>query len=392
MSLPAAHVAVGMGVPFLAGLARFLTTKRLTVRLLFVTVTFMMFCALWAVIPDIPQMLPKELQYWESKIMHSGYADIFFFHGFLDEHNSEDRGLVEGATAIYLMFFLMLFAAAKTVRDNQKKIDSLRGNSSSTITLDSVEKMSHKDMVDIHCHILPGVDDGPDVIDESLAMCRRFHELGVVHVVATPHLPWREKYEIDKIIAAHNLLKETLIKENIELELSLGADIRISWDLIERLKNGSLLTLAKSRYFLLELDDFTVPPGLEDFIKRCNKEGFYPVLTHPERNVLFCSDYERIRKIAELPVLIQISSCSLVGSLGAAAKRAAMDWLKLDLVDVMASDAHAVNMRLEEFNKGLFAAQKIIDRKRLEDLVINTPSAIVQNKEIEAIKRNIKST
>jgi len=148
-----------------------------------------------------------------------------------------------------------------------------------------------------------------------------------------------------------------------------------------------VLTLAGSRVFLLGLDELTNPPGLDDFIKMCNKEGFYPVLTHPERNILLRRDYERLKKLAQLPMLIQISSCSLVGSMGPVAKRAALDWLKLGLVDIIASDAHAVNMRLEEFKKGLYAVRKIVEPQQLKRLIITTPRAIVENKPIGEIKR-----
>ena len=381
MSLPAMHTAIGMGFPFLAGLVRFLKTKRVTSRALLVLVFAMIFCGLWAEVPDMPKFFSHE---WSPH--NSNYVNLFFFHGLLDKYQAEDRGLLEGGIAIFSMFFLILFVSSKSVMDNQKRIESLKKASLPESALGSYGGIDYKDIVDIHCHVLPQVDDGPESIEESIKMCKRAIELGVVHIVATPHLPWKEDYATDKIIASYNLLKEALEKENFPLKLSLGADIRISWDLVDRLKNLSLLTLADSRYFLLELDDFTVPDGLENFIIKCNSAGFYPVISHPERNIIFQSDLSRLKKIAQLHALIQVSSCSLVGTSGKKTKMTAFEFLKAGLVDIIASDAHSYNVRLEEFKLGLDVASSIIGRDKVINMIKTIPNLVVNNAEIERIK------
>jgi len=392
MSLPVMHTAVGVGTAFLAGLLIFLKKKRLTANTLILVSFLMIIFGIWAEVPDIPRFFPPPYNDWLQKIHHNHshpyyyYLDIFFFHASLDAWMAEDRGELAGFFILFGVFSSLFAAASYSVMKNEKELESLRKTGSQGISLKE-KVFDFKDMVDTHCHVLPGVDDGPQSLEESIKMCRRALELGVVHIIATPHLPWQEKYEIDKIKIAYSSLKEALAKENLPLELSLGSDIRIAWDLIEKLKRSAVLTIAGSRYFLLELDDLTIPPGLDDFIKMCNKEGFYPVLTHPERNILLRRDYERLKKLAQLPMLIQISSCSLVGSMGPVAKRAALDWLKLGLVDIIASDAHAVNMRLEEFKKGLYAVRKIVEPQQLKRLIITTPRAIVENKPIGEIKR-----
>lgn len=386
MALPVMHTAVGVSVAFLIGLAVFLRKKKLTANALILVCLLMIIFGIWSEVPDIPRYFPQH-KYLERQIHHSSYLNIFFFHGLLDTWR-EDRGEIAGSLILFSVFWCLFSAASYSVMKNERELKDLRKTGGHGILLQEKD-FDFKNMVDIHCHVLPGVDDGPDSIEDSLLMCKRAVELGIIHIVATPHLPWQEKYGTDKITAAYELLKERLREENLPLKLSLGADIRISWDLIERLKNLSVFTVAGSRYFLLELDDLTVPPGLEDFIVRCNKEGFCPVLTHPERNVLFYSDYEKLNKLAKLPMLIQIGSCSLVGTMGNNAKRAACDWLKLGLVDIIASDAHAVNLRLEEFKKGLSAAQKLIGSRQLEKLVVTNPWAVVRNEAIEIIKQKI---
>jgi protein-tyrosine phosphatase len=388
MALPVMHTAVGVAFAFLAGLVIFLKKKKLTANTLILTGLLMVIFGIWAEVPDIPRFFPR-YERLERKLHKSSQVNIFFFHGLLDTLR-EDRGELAGSFILFSIFFSLFAAAGHSVLKNEKELNSLKNNQEPEVSF-SEKDFVFKDIVDIHCHVLAGVDDGPDTIEDSLAMCKRAVELGVAHIVATPHLPWQEKYEINKIIAAYDLLKGKLKEENIALELSLGADIRIDWDLLERLKNSSVFTVAKSRYFLLELDNLTIPPGLEDFITRCNKEGFYPVLTHPERNILFCVDYERINKLSKLPLLIQVSSCSLTGSMGTAAKKAAFDWLKAGLVDLLASDAHAVNVRLEEFRKGLAIALKAVGPKKLERMIVTVPAAIVHNQPIEQLKQNTKS-
>ncbi len=382
MSLPAMHTAVGMSAPFLAGAAGYLKAKRVTAKALLVLVFAMIFCGLWAEVPDFPKVLSREWSAHDPR-----YVNIFFFHGFLDAHQTEDRGLAEGFLAISTMFFLILFACRKSVLDNAKKIDLLGSAVAREANPPAVPKhIDYKDIVDIHCHLLPGVDDGPASVEEAIKMCRRVVELGVCHTVATPHMPWRGSYPTERIVESYNLLKKELEKEEIALRLSLGADIRIMWDLVERLKNSSVFTLARSRYFLLELDDFTVPEQLEGFMQKCNSAGFYPVLSHPERNTVFQSDITRLKDIARLPALIQVSASSLVGSEGEKARRTAVELLKAEIVHVLASDAHSVNMRLEEFRKGLIAAQDVVGPEKVRAMVVKAPGMVVHDEDIEKIK------
>jgi len=387
MSLPAMHTAVGMSVPFLGGLAGFFRSKRVTARALLILVFAMIFCGLWAEVPDIPKFLSHG---W---IPHDPeHVNIFFFHGLLDKHQTEDRGLAEGFLAILTIFFCILFACSKTVLDNERKIAHLKSRALSKVKPLAIPKdVYYKDIVDIHCHVLPGVDDGPETIEESVAMCRRALELGISHTVATPHLPWRGNYDTGKITASHELLKARLGDENIPLRLSLGSDIRITWDLVEKLKGSSVFTLANSRYFLLELDDLAVPERLEDFIGKCAAEGYYPILTHPERNAIFHSDMNRLKEMSRLPMLIQLSSCSLVGMGGERVEKMAVELLRAGLVNIIASDAHAVDMRLEEFAQGLGVAEKIVGQAKVREMVIRVPGLVIRNEAIERIKIDQRS-
>lgn len=382
MSLPSMHTAVGMGLPFLIMLAFFLKTKNIRYRTLLFFIFLMIFCGLWAEIPDIPQLLPVDYRHWEKDILHSRYANVFFFHGFLDKYQTEDRGLLEGFIAIFIMFSGIFIAVSRQILKNKNQIERLNAK----INVINTSEKYVDDIVDIHCHILPEVDDGAKSMAEALEMCKKTVCLGFSHIVATPHLPWNGSYEHDKISASFELLKAALQKENISLKLSLGSDIRISWDLMDRLKNGTVIRIADSRYFLLEFDNFAVPDGTEDLIARCVENGFYPVITHPERNIIFQSDIERLKKISKMPVLIQITAVSLSNSSDSKIRNASIEFLKQGLVDVIASDAHSANIRLDGFSEGLRHAGNIIGMHKVCEMVTTTPKKIIMDQPLNMIK------
>ena len=405
MSLPAMHTVVGMSLPFSISAVIYIIRKRVTRRLLIITGILMIICGIWAEIPDMPRYLPDEYRHLEGDITNSRDANIFFFHGFLDTHQTEDSGLREGAVAIFIMFFLILFACSRTVLANQRDIDALKHlpvaeEVSEPKELNKLNELNEPNkpesgltgLIDIHCHVLPGVDDGPGTIEESMKMCRRMVKLGFRHIVATPHFPWEGVYDTDGVLRAYDILKENIDRENLNLEISLGADVKITWDLVAKLKNKEIFTLAGSRYFLLEPEDFTVPDGFEAFMERCNNAGFHPVLTHPERNIVFQDDQERLAGIYKIPVLIQINSSSLTGSSGQKAQAAAIKLLEEGLVDIIVSDAHSSRFRLDEFRPGLAIAEDIVGPEKIEKMIITVPGMVLNNMGIEDIIRVSRGT
>ncbi|MDD5633946.1 MAG: hypothetical protein PHW46_01560 [Candidatus Omnitrophica bacterium] len=388
MSLPSMHTAIGMSFPFFVTASIYFKIRKVTSKLLVAATFLMIFCGIWAEVPDLPRFLPQKYQYLEDTITRSKYADIFFFHGFLDTHQTEDRGLREGAVAIFAMFFLILFASAKTIRDNQKKIDAFKDVDRGKEIQGGLAKIhiKYNGITDLHCHILPGIDDGPETIEESVEMCKRMVEMGFKHVVATPHIPWKGSDQIGKIVISFNSLKEQIEREEILLRLSLGADIKIDYDLVEKLKTGGFLTVANSRYFLLEPEDFIVPSGFEDFLARCIKAGFYPIITHPERSSAFQDDFERMKKIAEMDVLIQVTTCSLSGEMGGKVQKAAVRLLEQGIADVLVSDAHSKTFRLERFFEGLLEAENIVGEEKVKKMVHTVPQMVIENANIQDIK------
>lgn len=195
---------------------------------------------------------------------------------------------------------------------------------------------------DVHCHVLPGVDDGPTDLAESLALCRMLVADGVVDVVASPHQ--LGPYELDNsgpaIRAALAALQAEIDAAGISLRLHAGADVRIDERLVRLIDEGTVLTIGdQRRHLLLELphETFVEPlPVIEELAAR----GVQTVMTHPERHRYLAGSRRRIAAWLDAGAVLQITAGSLVGDFGRQARDEAWRLVDEELVDLVASDAH----------------------------------------------------
>lgn len=239
-------------------------------------------------------------------------------------------------------------------------------------------------MIDLHCHILPGLDDGAKDIKESLRMCSMAAEDGIQTIVATPHTMDGVYVNTTKDIKeAVQDLNNLLVKEKIPLEILPGADVHVNIDLLELLKEGKACTINNNhRYLLLELPHQSVPPNIKDLIFDLNIQGIIPILTHPERNIVLQNDLDRLYEFVLQGALIQITAHSLRGEFGPVAEKCCRELLKYNLVHVIATDAHSPTIRPPYLSYALKEAMEIIDEKEALALVTKNPLAIIQGKNI----------
>jgi protein-tyrosine phosphatase len=197
-------------------------------------------------------------------------------------------------------------------------------------------------MVDIHAHILPGLDDGPRVETESLRMCASYAEQGVRTVIATPHmLSGRWNVTSEMVREATVRLAVACRRSGIQLEILPGADVALAPELPAKVASGEVLTLVDSgRYLLLELPSQTVPPVL-GLVDELAAQGVVPIITHPERNAGFLRRPGMLAELAACGCLVQVTSGSLLGRFGTTVRRAAERFLVEGIVHLIASDAHA---------------------------------------------------
>jgi len=240
-------------------------------------------------------------------------------------------------------------------------------------------------MIDLHCHILPGIDDG--AVDEGVAleMARMAIADGIVTIVCTPHItPGVYNNTAEGIEAAVRRFEATLNDAGVPLNLATGADVHLVQGLAEQLRDRQVPTLAGSRYFLLEPPHHVLPPRLGEVVAELLAAGYVPIITHPERLSWIETHYGVIESLAGLGAPIQITAASLLGRFGRRARYWSERMLDEGIVDFVASDGHGVDHRpplLSEAREGVSAAhgEEIATR-----LFVSNPMKVLENEPLAA--------
>jgi protein-tyrosine phosphatase len=235
-------------------------------------------------------------------------------------------------------------------------------------------------MIDLHSHILPGIDDGAPDLEVSLTMARAFVADGVTTLACTPHiLPGLYHNTGPQIRQAVVQLQAALDAEQIPLQLIAGADNHITANFVGGLQSGHLLSLGDTRYVLVEPPHHTMPARLEDMFFDLLVAGFVPILTHPERLTWITAHYDVVERLVQGGVWMQITAGSLTGSFGRQPKYWAERMLDEGLVHILATDAHDAVRRRPILSKGRDAAAKRVGAAEAEHLVLTRPGGIIAN-------------
>ncbi|HAM51440.1 MAG TPA: capsule biosynthesis protein CapC [Nitrospiraceae bacterium] len=197
--------------------------------------------------------------------------------------------------------------------------------------------------IDIHCHILPGIDDGPVDMRESVEMARMAIDDGISTIFATPHI--MDGVYDNTTLKIKEAYGELLSSLPAGITLLCGADVRISPDMIKKIERGDIPTLHGSGYLLIELPHFVIPPSMNDFVFNLKQRGMTPILTHPERHLLLSKNLTVLKSLRSFGAMIQITAQSIIGGFGRDIRKASISMLKEGLVDFVASDAHNLRKR-----------------------------------------------
>ena len=240
-------------------------------------------------------------------------------------------------------------------------------------------------MIDLHCHILPGIDDGAENIEESVTMSNIAYRDGIRTIVATPHtmngvfINERE-YILEKV----NKLQKVLIAKKIDILVIPGADVHINYNLLELIRDGKAMTINNNgKYILLEFPHHQVPPKISEFVFKLKLNKVIPIFTHPERNIAIQKDLNIIFRLVELGALTQITASSLIGEFGPVASKCAVEMLKNNLAHIIASDAHSSRFRSPVLSHSLIKASQITGEKWAEAMVTTIPRAIIAGENID---------
>jgi len=229
-------------------------------------------------------------------------------------------------------------------------------------------------MIDIHCHLLPNIDDGPSSWEESLEMARIASQDGIRTTIATPHWIQGTKWEPnpDEIKKKVDELNNKLKENEIPLNVLPGMEVGISENLPKLVSSGEVLTLGEGRYLLIEIPFVSIPCGIEEIIFNLKDIGIHPVLAHPERNQELQKNPKKILELTGTGASIQVTSGSLCGNFGEKAKRCAIQFAKDGVIDAVASDAHSTVKRPPIITDGLRGLEEFIGKEQIEALVANT--------------------
>lgn len=231
-------------------------------------------------------------------------------------------------------------------------------------------------MIDLHCHILPGVDDGPADLEGAIAMARVAVADGTTRLAATPHAPFSGLSRA-QIVEHVKRLQETLDREGIDLELLVGADAATSMGVEAMLDHP----LHNGPYLLIEFPHTHLPADARETVFELLSNDRIPIFTHPERNPSVLRSPEMVGEMVEAGCLVQITAESLTGGFGPESRACARHLLRQGWVHLLASDGHSADWRPPILSKGVKAAGKLIGRAEALRLVVDNPLKILAGQE-----------
>lgn len=240
-------------------------------------------------------------------------------------------------------------------------------------------------MIDLHTHILPGLDDGSDAMEESLAMAELAAEGGTSWLVATPHSnqPGRfENYCSDTLMGVFDAFEQAVANSHIPLKIYRGMEIFASWDVAEKIEDGRLMGLGSSDYYLIEFPFGVEADDMGNVLESVLEIGKIPLIAHPER--YDCVQYNPgvLYEWMKMGCLSQVNKGSIFGKFGRRAARTAELLLEFELAACIASDAHSSVMRTPYMGE---IKEMIEDRYDLEyarALLFDHPRAVLENRRI----------
>lgn len=237
-------------------------------------------------------------------------------------------------------------------------------------------------MIDIHCHILPGIDDGARDVEQSLDLLRFAVEQGITHMVATPHIhAGRYENETASIRVVWGQLRQRVQAEGLPIELGMAGEVRIQPEILQSLPRGRIPFLGEVdgyRVMLLEFPHQEIPLGSDKLVRWLLSRKVRPLIAHPERNKMIMADLGHLRSLIELGCLTQVTAASVAGRFGPGAEATAAELLANDWVDVIASDSHNIKNRPPILREGLEAAQRLVGDRAIR-LVKDNPWSIVSS-------------
>lgn len=243
-------------------------------------------------------------------------------------------------------------------------------------------------MIDIHSHILPGLDDGSPDLATSLKMAEIAASEGIKKMVATPHfIPKERDLEREKVLEKVMELNGLIREKGIDLEVYPGEEVFLSPEIPELLDEGRLITLFDGgKYLLVELPMMSIPPYSLNIIHSVHLRGVRVILAHPERNREIAKDINRLRDFVRIGALVQVNSLSLAGVFGSTCRKAAEQIVRVGLAHIIATDCHTARSRAPRMKKAL----SLLDERTSRLFTEENPNLVMEGKKIEVPEEGYK--
>lgn len=238
-------------------------------------------------------------------------------------------------------------------------------------------------MIDMHCHIIPAVDDGSKNVTETFNMVMSAYRNGYKGTFATPHYI-QDRYEINvkDIENSVEVLNKMLKEKNIDFTIYVGNEIYICNDILELVQENKVFTLGKSKYVLFELPFYGEVLNLKQIIANLSHVGYIPVLAHPERYEFIFNNYKKVIPLIEEGALLQINLASILGYYGTKPQKCVEKLLKNNLVHFIGSDSHDSKSIYENYDKAIKKILKKISKEKLDEILIENPYKVLNDKPI----------
>lgn len=235
-------------------------------------------------------------------------------------------------------------------------------------------------MIDLHSHILPGIDDGAKNLEMSLAMARIAVADGIHTMACTPHIyPGLYMNDAAGITAARDALQLALDELGIPLKLTTGADVHLVPGLLEKLRAGTVPCLHKTRYLLLEPSHHVAPPRFAESVFQLVAAGYVPVITHPERLTWVEDNYQVFVDLTRQGAWMQVTAGALTGVFGARAKYWGERFLGDGMTHILASDAHSAGRRVPVMSEARAIAERMLGKEEALLLVEGRQKALMED-------------
>ena len=246
-------------------------------------------------------------------------------------------------------------------------------------------------MIDMHCHIVPGVDDGAKDMEMSIEIARLYANNGFKKIINTSHFLGEGKgitrFDLEE---SFRRLNEQLEDEGIDLEVLPGNELYMSMDIVNDLESGRALTLNNSRYVLIELPSSDFPLYTEDILYELQIKGYKPIIAHPERNRRIISDPNLLVDLINKGNLAQMNYHSIEGMYGKDVMKTADFLLKNRLFHFLGTDTHSNGRRSPNVSKIIKLIETKVGKDYLKELTVVNPTMVINNEEIEVEIKDIK--